>query len=320
LTKLEVRASVPEDAPAITQLCQRLLSVPEGSPMFEPALLAWKYWRPWPTWPSARSHVVTRGAELLAHIAAIPVTYRSGGETWTLLHPLDWAASSEVVGVGAMLLSRLSKLADGLLVVGGSAMTQRMLAPLGFRPLPEVGRFAARPCAGAPAGVAVRELAADEVPVLEEIFAPGLVALRSPALHSLWAECPALSGIVARAVLGAGAAIGGFLLGLVPGQARILDVWCASPDPADWARVLLAARFEAARHPGAAEVVMLANTSLERDALLRAGFEPCGGVQMHLLSRRLAPHAELGLRFQLLDGDAAFLHRGSPESWLGSQS
>jgi hypothetical protein len=253
-------------------------------------------------------------------VAAIPVTYRRGSETWTLLHPLDWAASTEVVGAGAMLFSRLSKLADGLLVVGGSAVTQRMLGPLGFRRLPEVGRFAAPPCADPPVGVVLRALDPGEVPSLEDVFSPGLVAVRSPALHAFWAECPALHATVARAVLGAGALLGGFLLGLVPGQARILDLWCGSRDPADWARVLGAARFEAGRHPGAAEVAMLANTALEQDALLRAGFERRGGVPMHVLSPRLKPLADLGLRFQLLDGDAAFLHRGTRESWLGAES
>jgi hypothetical protein len=315
MTKLEVRASVPDDAPAITQLCQRLLSVPEGSPMFEPALLAWKYWRPWPTWPGARSHVVTRGGELLAHVAAIPVTYRREGEAWTLLHPLDWAASPEVIGVGAMLLSRLAKLADGLLVVGGSAMTQRMLGPLGFRAMPEVGRFAARPCAAPPAGVALRPLEPSSVPALENTFAPGLVAERSPALHALWAQCPALE-TRSCAVLDAGASLGGFVLGLVPGQARVLDLWCSSREPADWARVLDAARFEAGQQAGAAEVVLLANTALEHEALRRSGFERRGGVPMHVSSRRLGPIADHGLRFQLLDGDAAFLHRGERESWL----
>jgi hypothetical protein len=67
-------------------------------------------------------------------------------------------------------------------------------------------------------------------------------------------------------------------------------------------------------------VVTLANTSLERQALRGAGFEQRGAVPMHLLSRGLAPFADLGLRFQLLDGDAAFLHDGRAESWLGASA
>jgi hypothetical protein len=286
--------------------------------MLEPALMRWKYWQTWPTWPSPRSYVVARGAELLAHVAAIPVSYQRGGQAWTLLHPLDWAASSEVVGVGAMLLQRLSKLADGLLVVGGSAMTQRMLGPLGFRRLPEVARYAARPLGEPPPGVQLRGLEPGAAPPpLEAAFAPGLVAARSPALLELWRQCPAIDTL-AREVFDGGASRGGFLLGFAPGQARLIDAWCASPDPADWVRVFEAARFEAWGHAGAAEVVTLANTPLERQALSAAGFEERGSVPMHVLSRGLAPVVDLGLRFQLLDGDAAFLHDGRAESWLGA--
>lgn len=315
MPELELRASKPEDASAIVQLCRQRLSVAEDSPMFQPALMHWKYWAPWPGWSPARAYVVTRGGEVLAHVAGLPIQYRRGTRSWTLLHPLDWAASTELVGLGAVVLQRLSEAADGLIAVGGSSMTRRLLVPLGFRPLPDVGRFAARPTRESPGGVALRTLESGEAsPSLEERFAPDVTALRWPALHAHWGACPALQS-VARGVLDAGRELGGFVLGLTPGQARILDVWCNGAEPAGWARVFQAARFEAASHAGAAEVVTLANTPLERQALLLAGFELRGSLPLHVQTRDAAV-AELGTRFQLLDGDAAFLHDGRPESWF----
>jgi hypothetical protein len=331
MSALEFRASLPVDGPAITELCQRVLQVAPGSPMFAPSLLGWKYWRPWPNWSGARSYVITRGGEIVAHIAAIPVTFHEGGAAWTLLHPLDWAARPDVIGAGAMLLQRLSTIADGVVVVGGSAITQRMLGPLGFRSLPGVHRYAAALDGDVLDGhvldrdvvqeseLETRPLAPGEAPpALEQTFAPLGVAARSAALIDLWRECPALVTRALR-VVDAGVERGGFVLSLAAGQARLIDVWCVSQRSADWARVLRAARREAQRIAGVAEVVTLANTALEARALAEAGFAVCGELPMLVKAR--APHAPgAGLRFQLLDGDAAFLHAGTPERWLGARA
>jgi hypothetical protein len=318
MSGFEFRASVPADAPALEALCGRALGTSDASPMFEAALMNWKYWRPWPTWSGDRSYVITRGGEVLAHVAAIPVTYQRAGVAHTLLHPLDWAARSDVIGAGAMVLQRLSRVADGLLVVGGSSMTQRMVGPLGFRTLPAVHRYAARPVAEADRGVEVRAMADGEAPPsMEEAFAPALTAVRTPCLMALWRACPALrvQGFLVRA---GGQPSGGFVLSVAPGQARLVDVWCASAQPEAWAPVLSAARFEAGRFAGVAEVATLANTPLEQQALLAAGFKQRGSVPMFIQSRALPRLAEGGLRFQMLDGDAAFLHHGVTESWLGN--
>lgn len=319
MSAAEFRASTPADAPAIIDLCQRVLAISDASPMLDPALLAWKYWRPWPTWAGPRSHVIARGSELLAHIAAVPVTYRHADRELTLLHPLDWAARPEPIGVGATLLQKLARVADGVLVVGGSSMTQRMLGPLGYRRLPDVCRHAA-PAAGVSSGedaapLEVRPTTGSAAPpTLAEVFRPQLVAGRSLALDAAWRECPAVSSERFE-VLEQGQALGGFMLSQSPGQARLIDVWCRSSRPSDWARVLGAARSAAARLRDVAEVVTLANTPLEQQALGEAGFRECGRLPMFVRSPALP--SEIGLRFQMIDGDAAFLHHGTRESWLG---
>lgn len=323
----EFRASTPEDATAIIELCRSVLHIGETSPMFEPGLLRWKYWQPWPTGLGSgsdavpRSHVISRNGRILAHIAAFPVTYRrSAGGDFTLLHPLDWAARPEVIGVGAMLLQKLAKVADGVLVVGGSDMTQRMLGPLGYRRLPDVGRYAVAASAGASerrglASLEVRALAGGTAPPeLAEIFRPQLVAARSAALIGIWRECPAIR-LHAYEVLERSQPRGGFVLSQSPGQARLIDVWCASSSPGDWARLLGAAHSEASRLPDVAEVATLANSPLEREALTQAGFRECGRLPMFVLNAEPLLESD-GLRFQMMDGDAALLHHGTEESWL----
>jgi hypothetical protein len=322
----EFRPSTPADGAAIVELCRSVLQLGETNPMFEASLLRWKYWQPWPTGLEARSdtiprsHVISRNGKIVAHIAAIPVTYRRGDSAFTLLHPLDWAARPEIIGVGTLLLQKLAKVADGLLVVGGSSMTQRILGPLGYRRLSDVSRYAVPARAGASEAGAhgpleVRALASGaSPPELAEIFRPQLVAARSAALVDTWRDCPAIH-LRAYEVLERGQPRGGFVLSQTPGQARLIDVWCASSSSSDWARVFGAARSEASRLPGVAEVVTLTNTPLEQQALGEAGFLECGRLPMFMSSS--APEAQVsGLRFQMMDGDAALLHHGKAESWL----
>lgn len=314
MSAAEFRPSTPADASAITELCRRVLHIEEANPLFQPSVLHWKYWQPWPIGSSARSYVIMRGGELLAHIAAVPVRYRLGNAEFTLLHPLDWAARPDVIGVGATLLQKLAKVADGVLVVGGSSMTQRMLGPLGYRRLADVHRYAATPNAEAFGALEVRAAVEHGAPPeLGGIFEPQLVAERSAALYRAWRECPAArtQGYV---VLDHGDLLGGFLLAQTPGQARLIDLWCTAADASDWARVIGAARSEAARLPGAVEVVSLANTPLEQQALASAGFRECGRLPMAVRCS-LLPQGS-GLRFQMMDGDAAYLQHGKAESWL----
>lgn len=317
MNELVFRASTPDDAAAIAALCERVLLGGEPSPMFDAGLMSWKYWRPWPTWLGARSYVLERGREVVAHIAAIPVTFRHDGVKYTLLHPLDWAARPEVVGVGVLLLQKLLRIADGLLVVGGSAMTQRVLPPLGFQRLTDVCRYVALPRAELAEGLELRPLALGEAPseALTGALEPALLPVRSADLVELWRECPALE-VSGYCVLDQAQHAGGFLIGVAPGQARLIDVWADPSRPEAWARVLSAGRCAAYRLAGVAEVVTVANTPLERTALAVAGFEPCGDLPMfiQLQGRALPEHALL--RFQMLDGDLAFLHRGRAESWL----
>ncbi|HEX2733150.1 MAG TPA: hypothetical protein VHM70_16180 [Polyangiaceae bacterium] len=317
MSGLEFRASTPHDEAAIRVLCQQTLQVSPSSPMFDSALMHWKYWMQWPGWSGARSFLALRDGAVLAHIAALPIRIGIEGEQLTLLHPLDWAALPGNPGVGTWLLERLSQLAAGVLVVGGSALTQRILGPLGFRVLPSVTRFAAyrAPASNGLRSVLTRAHTVHPSNTLRTAtlpFGAALVPARSDALLAHWQQCPVI-GVEARQVLDRARSIGTLLTARAPGQLRILDVTTA--ESGDLTTLFVAARG-LLTETDALEVAALASTQLERDALIAAGYSPCGALPMFFRSRHPALKDASELRFQLLDGDAGFLHHGQPERWL----
>jgi hypothetical protein len=332
----EFRPTTPSDGPLLVALAERLLGVAPGSPMFAAAHLHWKYWAPWRDSSLARSHVLVRDGRIVAHAGVLPLTCRVRGRVLTLLHPFDWMSEPAAIGSGAALLQRLAKLADGLVIVGGSAMTQRMVGPLGFRALGEVTRYAAS-AAGAPMPEAttsvprsreddgassIRLTARPVAPDCEssEPPEPWITFAQTPGRLLDYRDCPAAPVVVYTAWrssspgTGNDARIGGFVLAFAPEQARIVASWTVSSRSEDRALLARLAYQQARKHPGVTEVVTMANAPVESRALLASGFQPVGSVPMFVLAREL--DADVRLRFQMLDGDVAFLHRGVPDPWL----
>lgn len=331
----EFRPTTPSDAPLLVALAQRLLGVAPDSPMFTPAHLHWKYWQTWTGVSLARSHVLVRDGRIVAHAGVLPLTCSVRGRPFTLLHPFDWMSEPEAIGSGAALLQRLSKLADGLLIVGGSSTTQRMVGPLGFRAMGDVTRFAASAAQGATAdgvshslaaqaaaGVSVRRVASPKPRDCERVETPGpwYPFALSPERLKDGQGCPAAPMTVFTASRSSaarreeGEPLGGFVLAFAPGQARIVSLWSASSGSEDQQRLVRLAYAQAIEQPGVSEVVTMANAPTERGALAAAGFQPAGTVPLFVLAREL--DADVRLSFQMLDGDVAFLHDGKPDPWL----
>jgi hypothetical protein len=322
----EFRASTPGDGPQIAALAQRVLGVAPDNPMFTPEHMHWKYWRPWPDGPGTRSFVLTRNGQIVAHAGVLPLVTSGSPTGLSLLHPFDWASEPNSIGAGAALLKRLAGLADGLLIVGGSASTQRMAKPLGFRAAGEVSCHAWRV-------PAARELGTLST---SEHQAPG--ALPSPAAHdpdpdgcftppgwlrfrrtperlSTLTSCPALQ-FESHAVSQHGALLGGFVLAFAPFQARVAAFWCRSERQSDLVALLQVARERASAHENVEEVVCMTNLPAECQALAAAGFQACPGVPMFVLAPGTRLSAATRLVFQMLDGDLAFLHHGVRQPWL----
>lgn len=319
--KIEFRASSPADAAQLAGLCRRVLAVPEGSPMFDAAVLHWKYWQPWSSWNGSRGYVLTRGERLIAHCGVMPLVVRRGERAFTLLYPFDWAAEPQAVGSGAALLERLTALADGVVFVGGSQMAQRLADPLGFRPAPPVKRFAlplsaARGGSAALARLELRRVQALSSAVLgEPAAARGYLDVQHPAsVLNEWLRCPA-ARVQCHEVFRSGSRQGALLVAFTPGQARLLELWPASSDPAARLTLLEAARVLSERDADSAELVAMANTPLDEQALLGAGFRPCGELPMSAALRTGELSGGGHPRYQLLQGDMGFLHHGVPERW-----
>jgi hypothetical protein len=331
----EFRPTTPSDGPLLVALAQRLLGVSVGSPMFAAAHLHWKYWAPWRHASLARSHVLVRDGHIVAHAGVLPLTCRVRGRVFTLLHPFDWMSEPSAIGSGAALLQRLARLADGLVIVGGSAMTQRMVGPLGFRAVGEVTRYAASaalpatfdgaasaPFVGLEEDVVIRLTARPESPDGEglELPEPWLSFARTPERLQDYQDCPAAPMAVYSAWRARSSdgktelRLGGFVLAFAPEQARIVAFWSASRTREDETLLARLAYQQARRHPGVNEVVTMANAPMDQRALVAAGFQPAGTVPMFLLARELGGDARLS--FQMLDGDVGFLHRGAPDPWL----
>jgi hypothetical protein len=323
----EFRPTSPSDGPELVALAERLLGVQPDSPMFGNAHLHWKYWSEWRGSALARSHVLVRDGRIVAHAGVLPLACRARERTLTLLHPFDWMSEPSAIGSGAALLQRLSRLADGLLIVGGSAMTQRMVRPLGFRALGDVIRYAA-PVVPALAKDDLARLTRQEglslspaVPATEQgcegipSEEQWLTFLRTPERLDGYRSCPAAPMSVYTVERDA-APLGGFVLALAPGQARIVAHWSATSRPEHHAALIRLARCEAALHAGVDEVATMASHPVEQRAIVAAGFQPVGSVPMFLLASTADVGAEVRVGFQMLDGDVAFLHHGGPQPWL----
>ena len=186
----EFRPTLPGDGPKLARLAQRLLGVAPDSPMFSEHQMRWKYWSTPSDAGLPRGYVLVRDGVIVAHAAVLPLRYRAGGGAFTLLHPFDWMSEPSAIGSGAALLSRLAKLADGLLIVGGSETTRRMVGPLGFRASGEVSLYAA-PALPSPATPSrLRPLAPDALPGPSET-PPTWSVERQPAWLEACRRCPA---------------------------------------------------------------------------------------------------------------------------------
>jgi hypothetical protein len=316
----EFRATQPSDAPALAALARRLLGVAPDGPMFSGRQMRWKYWSAPAPDVGPRGYVLVRDEAIVAHAGVLPLRFRAGSRALTLLHPFDWMSEPSAIGSGAALLQRLRKLADGLLIVGGSEPTRRMVRPLGFRPFGDVHLYAAPATASRGPCCSLSPL---EPEALQgepaQAGSPWLEVERHPAWLRACLTCPETPMALYAAHDGE-RPLGELLLAHAPGQLRIAAQWSRSGEPADRALMLHTARSQAAEHAGVGEIACMANTPRDRLALEAAGFHAHDAVPMFVLASRATVGDGEALSFQMIDGDLAFLHHGKPQPWLPSPS
>ncbi len=339
-----VRPSTLEDRPAIVALMRDAGLTPD----VDPGHLHWKYWQERPDWPGARSFVLTEGEHILAHGAVIPGTLRWGATQARMIHMIDWAARRDTVGAGVILMKQIGRMTDFLLGVGGSEQTLKIMPLMGYRhcgtvtgyvrplsplailrrpsgPLwkrvPRMARsvlWALSAPKVQPNGWQARRIAADEVPKIADVLPdrhPEL-ALCGRTLelirHAL--GCPIVP-VELHALERAGRIGGYFLLSYAIGQARLIDLWMDSQDPADWRALVHCAVRQASSRSGLAELVAWSS-----DPQLSQAFDACGfharlTLPIYLRSSGNTPPPKETLRVQMLDNDAYYLDACTSPLW-----
>jgi hypothetical protein len=348
MARTSIRPTTPADAPAL----RALMGEAGLHPNLEPADLEWKYWRPRADWPEPRSFVVVRADEILAHAGVVPgallaATPANGTERIRSAHVIDWAARPSATGVGVMLMKYIGQTTDVLLAIGGSEQTRRLLPHLGFKSAGTVTRYVrslhptrilvpskhparlllprfvrgvlwslAAPSRPA-AGWTVRRLDSSELSRLASILPTptrhnAVVLERGPALFQHTLACP-IADLELYLVERAGRPRGYFLLAHTFRQARLADCWMDCDDQDDWHALIQCAALQAKRHPRAAELVAWGDDAAQSQRLRNCGFHLRTSLPVLTLAPRHPELSAAGLRVQMLDNDAAYLHGGRNE-------
>src|SRR5215469_13889374 len=298
-----IRASSPEDGPAISSL----LSEAGLAPNPHPRLQHWKYWQEGGDWPGSRSYVLVTGGRIIAHGAIVPGTLVGNSQRMRVIHIIDWAARPSAVGAGVSLMKHVGRMADALLAIGGSEQTLRILPHIGFKthgtatgyvralhPL-RILRRGARPkwkvlprlarsviwswTAPAAHGARweVRRVSTDQIGSLANAMPVSTgetsVLERSQNMFRHALDCP-IAPMELYALMSAGIVHGYFLLARTPGQTRLADCWLDSDEPADWRALVGCAVLQAAQHADAAELAAWASEPILARALTESGFHP----------------------------------------------
>ena len=336
--KTSFRATSPQDYEQIKVLLCSAFRCGPNEPFLERSHMEWKYWDPRPGWLGSRSYVLERGGSLVAHGCAWPLLFEGSGGSIRVLHLVDWAADPKALGSGSVLLDKMRTLADGIVSVGGSDTTKRILPKLGFAPVGEFRTFARplRPFRQAishqsrgwrlpirfarnlvwslsggqiPPGWQARAVSPEKIESWPRSHGGELCPSRGADFYEYVLRCPTAECrffSVRKEDRGAGY----FCLSLVPGQARIVELWMESDDPAVWGiGYALASRESAAM--GAAEVVGAASSQTGWNALAVAGYRLRSNVPIMAQAQTSADFPRLLM--QMADGDAFFLHHGKPQ-------
>lgn len=339
-----MRASTPEDGPAIVALMREAGLQPHVAP----AYLHWKYWQPRPDWSGSRSYVLTDGEMLLAHGAVVPGTMRSGDREFRVIHMIDWAARRNAVGAGVVLMKHIGTLTDFLLGIGGSADTLRIMPRMGYGLRGSVTGYArtlsplrildrpARPRwkrvprmarsllwslsapRSNPGGWEIRRVGEEDLAQIVELLSrrtSGLAFLgRTAAILRHTLACPIVP-VELYSLEKAGTMAGYFLLSFAPGQARLIDLWMNSDDLADWRALVHSVVRTAQRRGGLAELVAWSSDLRLSQVFKTCGFHARLSLPIYLRCSGDLPMPQEPLSVQMIDNDAFYLYFGGNELW-----
>jgi len=241
------------------------------------------------------------------------------------------------------LASKMFQLADVVCVVGGSESALRMRRAMGFRPRNriEVMRRPLRPFrqvashrawnwktparllrniawssrpVGSPEASwsAMPATPAEAAGTIDRAASDDRIAFGGVSgLLERLAQCPVVRSAL-RVVSKDGQPVGYYLLTFAPGQARIASCWLSSSLAADWQQLYRLAAAEARQDEASNELVTFASTDAQRQALEACGFHARSNEEILVHDPRNRVPSDAHIEFQMIHGDAAFLHEGTP--------
>jgi hypothetical protein len=95
----------------------------------------------------------------------------------------------------------------------------------------------------------------------------------------------------------------------------LVDCWIDSDEQGDWRALVQSAVCAAKQIPGMAEMVTVASDPMLSSCLLQAGFHARWTTALQVLPTNGFSPLPTGLRFQMLDSDAAYYNPGHTEFW-----
>ncbi len=345
--KLDFRATKRDEEKAIRTFLTRIFEISPNAPLVDPQHLYWKYYHCREDWSRegiSRSFVYAEGADYLAHACAWPFRLLVNGSALNGVHPIDWAASSDIPGLGALLLRQMRTMGDVSCCIGGTDVAQKVIAQSGYRPVGEM-KYYSRPLhafcqfrshprrnvklparlirnffwshrAGveAPRGWTADHVAPEQIPaeVLPQ-SSPRITACeRKPELFSYMQQCPVAPHKL-YLVRQAGQPSGYFMLSFPPGQVRVVDSWVINNRQEDWKVLYALAVHTAYQTTRAGEIVAASAIANGQSALEGLHFRAHLTLPVMLFDPKKLLTDKPPVHFQMIDNDFSFLHEGKPD-------
>lgn len=311
---------------------------------YESAFLHWKLFEQFPGWTADRSYVVLQHDEVVAHASLWPTVFSSRTAELRCSHIIDWAASPAAKGSGVAVYKELMALSGAAFVVGGSEQAQRLLPRMGFRlygtqrvfakvirpwlqfhsremtsPLRDVARLArniywslGRVELAEGWDVRLADNPGEDIDRLTSDWRPCSFSSgkRSSVLIQYFLKCPVAKNQFYQ-IDYQGTTVGYFILNLMGGHCRIVDIFLNTEEVDCWRTACALAVNTASTYPDICEVAAWASVPWLGHVLEHWGFRLRREKPIFLYDPSNRSATMPPLLIQMVDSDAYFLQNVS---------
>lgn len=334
------RTSSLSDREPLTRLLKEALNLTDDAVSISASFQKWKYWDAHPHVEGSRSHILESDGNIAAHGCIWPVPLRTPFGPLPAFHLIDWAARTDVPGVGMQVLRRCCGDMAAAFSIGGTAITRKILPAFGYRPqntmtffqrplrlfqpalresaldwkMPaRVGRnlaWSLFPHVPLAPGWGLSPLDVKEIPesLWPEASADQAVSLRSSQLLEHVQRCPLVRQSACFSLRKGTQPVAYLFLVQVGDQVRLADYGPANLDE-ETASILGVAAQKAARSsfPSATTAVAATSEPSVRAGFLRSGFRISREEEIRALKLNKILNPIKQFRLTLLDWDALCL-------------